>query len=325
VTPDEWLKTRTFHHSRFSSLERLAERKKALGYSISVGIPTLNEEETIGAEVRMIREALIERHGLVDEIVVVDSGSTDRTRGEAVSNGAFFFTAADILPHETPAVGKGENLWKSLYVTKGDLVVWLDADIKNIAPKFVYGLLGPLLEDDKIGYVKAFYNRPLRTGTQVRPSGGGRVTEILIRPLLSLCYPELAYIMQPLSGEYAGRRTVLENLPFSIGYGVEIGHLLDLLAQHGLGVFAQVDLDMRIHRNRTIQELGRMSFGILQTFLNKANRQNRLSILRELKPEMIQFQMSGDAYIPLRTVSKDIQRPPIATLDSYREKRNFLV
>lgn len=323
VTPDQWLNARTFHHSRYASLDKLAERKKALGCTVSVGIPTLNEQETIGAEVRTIREALLERFGLVDEIVVVDSGSTDRTRGEAVSNGAFFYSAADILPNEPPAKGKGENLWKSLYVMKGDLIVWLDADIKNIAPKFVYGLLGPLLEDEAIGYVKAFYNRPLRTGSQIRPSGGGRVTEILIRPLLSLCYPELAYIMQPLSGEYAGRRSVLENLPFSIGYGVEIGHLLDLYTRHGLSIFAQVDLDLRIHRNRTIQELGRMSFGILQTFLEKAKKQNRLSLLGELGSEMVQFQMAGEAHIPLRTAAQEFQRPPIATLESYREKRNF--
>ncbi len=323
MTPDEWLKSRTFHHSRFADLKRLSERKKALGHAISIGIPTLNEEETIGAEVRMITQELIGKYGLVDEIVVVDSGSSDRTRGEAVSNGAFFYTAADILPDQPAAKGKGENLWKSLHVMKGDLVVWLDADIKNIGPKFVYGLLGPLLETPGIGYVKAFYNRPLRTGNELRPSGGGRVTEILIRPILSLCYPELAFIMQPLSGEYAGRREVLENLPFSIGYGVEIGHLLDLFQRYGLEIFAQVDLDLRIHRNRSIQDLGRMSFGILQTFLDKAAQHGLLSVAGQLGPEMIQFQMSGDEHLPLRTSIKDIQRPPIVTLETYREKRRI--
>lgn len=318
----EWFDKSTYHHSAFSRVADLVSLKQAQGTVVSVGIPTLNEESTIGNEVRTIREQLMERFSLVDEIVVIDSGSTDNTEKEARNAGAAFYRAADILSEEGNIQGKGENLWKSLWILKGDIVVWLDADIKNIAPKFVYGLVGPLLLRSDVQYVKGFYDRPLKTQSGLRHSGGGRVSELLVRPLLSLYYPDLAYVMQPLSGEYAGRRELLEQLPFSIGYGVEIGLLLDIYRGFGLGALAQVDLDMRIHRNRTIQELGRMSFGIIQTFMKHASRHGVLDMQDEMKPEMIQFTAKGEERIPQRYVYRESERPAINSLEAYREKRN---
>lgn len=320
---DRWLESRTFHHSRFEDIGKLVDLKKDQEQTVSVAIPTLNEQETIGDEVGVIRRALMEQYPLVDEIIVVDSGSEDKTREEAEKAGACFYLSKDILPDEGSLPGKGENLWKSLWITQGDIIVWLDADIKNIAPKFVYGLVGPLLENPDIGYVKAFYDRPLRTGAEIRPSGGGRVTEILVRPLISLCAPDLAYLMQPLSGEYAGRRDILEALPFCIGYGVETGHLLDLYQDHGLGVLAQVDMDVRIHRNRSIQDLGRMSFGILQTFLHHLAEKGNPRLKSSMHYRMIQFLASENHRIPQTANYREQKRPPIITLDSYRNKRQL--
>ncbi len=321
----QWYKKNTFHNSEFEDISLLVKKKNALGYKISVGIPTLNEEETIGDEISIIRNILMDKYKLVDEIIVIDSGSKDKTKEEAEKAGALFYYSDKILPEEQSIYGKGENLWKSLYVLNGDIIVWLDADIKNISPKFVYGLVGPLLDPDNgIGYVKAFYDRPVSEGEKLLPSGGGRVTEILIRPLLSLYYPELAYIMQPLSGEYAGKREVLEKLSFPIGYGVEISHLLDLYMKYGLDVMAQVDLDLRIHRNRTIHELGKMSFGILQSFFNRALEHGIIKSQKDLNLNMIQFEPYKRSRIPKEEYYKEIKRPPINSLESYnRKNKNY--
>ncbi|HRZ89064.1 MAG TPA: glucosyl-3-phosphoglycerate synthase, partial [Spirochaetia bacterium] len=202
---DDSLLVRTWHHSKFSDIGRLVDLKEKKGLTLSLAFPTLNEEATIGKEILVIRTELMDRYPLLDEIAVIDSSSKDRTRQVAERYGARVFESKDILPGRGTFRGKGENLWKSLYALQGDIIVWVDADIANIAPKFVYGLVGPLLEDDSIGYVKAFYERPIRSSSGIQSSGGGRVTEILVRPIFSLFYPELARLVQPLSGEYAGR------------------------------------------------------------------------------------------------------------------------
>jgi len=232
---------RTWHHSRFSDIGRLVALKEQKGLKISLAFPTLNEEATIGKEILVIRTELMDRFPLLDEIVVIDSSSQDKTRQVAEQYGARVVESKDILPNHGTYRGKGENLWKSLYALQGDIIVWVDADIANIAPKFVYGLVGPLLEDDSIGYVKAFYERPMRSSSGIAPSGGGRVTEILVRPIFSLFYPQLARLIQPLSGEYAGRRSLLEQLAFSVGYGVELGHLIDVYHEFGIESLAQVE------------------------------------------------------------------------------------
>mgnify|MGYP001825632435 FL=1 len=254
-----WLDKNTFHYSDFKDLFRLVEAKQKKNLRISLCLPTLNEEKTIAKEIIIMKSELMTRYPLVDEIVVIDSGSTDNTVEIAKSFGADVHDANMILPRLEKYKGKGENLWKALYITKGDIIVYIDADIKNIHHRFAYGLIGPLLLNDGIKYAKAFYDRPIAIGkNKIRPTGGGRVTELVIRPLFSLFFPELTQIIQPLSGEYAGYREVLEKIPFPIGYGVETSMILDIYEKWGLDVIAQVDLDRRIHRNQDTKALGRM-------------------------------------------------------------------
>jgi len=317
---DDSLLKRTWHHSAFSDIDRLVALKEQKNLSISLAFPTLNEEATIGKEILVIRTELMDRHPLLDEIVVIDSSSQDKTRELALKYGARVVESKNILPNHGTFRGKGENLWKSLYELKGDIIVWVDADIANIAPKFVYGLLGPLLEDDSIGYVKAFYERPIRSPSGISASGGGRVTEILVRPIFSLFYPELARLIQPLSGEYAGRRTLLEKLAFSVGYGVELGHLIDVYHQFGIGALAQVDLDLRIHRNQSTDALGRMAYGILNTFLDRAARYGDARLLHELGNRHIALKLEESDHKVVATEISAVERPPMAEVPEYIQK-----
>jgi glucosyl-3-phosphoglycerate synthase len=311
---------KTWHHSRFEDIDRLVSLKEQKGLKISLAFPTLNEETTIGKEILVIRTELMDRYPLLDEIAVIDSSSKDNTRKVAEHFGARVLTSKTILPKYGSYRGKGENLWKSLYALEGDIIIWVDADISNIAPKFVYSLLGPLLEDDRIAYVKAFYERPLRSPGGIAASGGGRVTEILVRPLFSLFYPELAFLIQPLSGEYAGRRELLERLPFSVGYGVELGHLIDIFHLAGCDAIAQVDLDMRIHRNQPTATLGKMSYGILNTFISRAEKYGTAKILRELGDRHIALERKDTLHSVKLTEISAVERPPMIEISEYREK-----
>lgn len=261
---------RSFHHRDFSDLPALVDAKRAAGLTVSLCIPTLNEEGTIARIVALLKHDLIERHPLLDELVVIDSGSSDRTRALAAEAGAEVILAADILPHHGHRCGKGENLWKAVHHLRGDILCFVDGDIGNIHPRFVYGTVGPLIHHEDIEYVKGFYERPLLAAEGVDPRGGGRVTEILVRPLFARFYPELAGLHQPLAGEYAARRSLLETLPFPTGYGVETSHLLDTLRSRGISTIAQTDLDERIHRNRSLAQLGRMSGEILDAFFTRS-------------------------------------------------------
>jgi len=316
---DELLK-KTWHHSKFSDIEALVALKKKKNLTISLAFPTLNEEATIGKEILIMRTELMDRYSLLDEIAIIDSSSKDDTRKVAEQYGAKVFTSRKILPRYGSYRGKGENLWKSLYVLEGDIIVWVDADISNISPKFVYGLLGPLLEDDRISYVKAFYERPIRSSKGIASSGGGRVTEVLVRPLFSLFFPELARFIQPLSGEYAGRRNLLERLPFSVGYGVELGHLIDILEMDGIEALAQVDLDMRIHRNQTTEALSRMSYGILRTFFERTGKYGKSKLLSALGDHHISLERQEAEHRVVKTEISAVERPPMITLPEYRTR-----
>src|SRR6056297_1455073 len=316
-----WLKRNTYHHSAFSELEDLVAQKQKQGLSISLCIPTLNEEATIGKEIILFRSELMLRYPLLDEIAVIDSGSTDRTLEVAASFGADTYLAADIMPDLEEKRGKGENLWKAIYQLSGDIIVYIDADIKNIHPRFVYGLVAPLIFRDEIQYVKAFYDRPLASSHGVRPSGGGRVTEILIRPLFSLFFPELTAIIQPLSGEYAVRRGVLEEIPFPIGYGVETSHLLDVYTRWGMSAFGQTDLDQRVHRNQPTRSLGRMAFGILQTFLNRAQKLDIVPTLPDTSSILRQFQVHDQVFESVEHEIVEEERPPMSTIAEYKEQQ----
>lgn len=317
---NRWVGQRTYHHSQFADLRRLVAEKERQGLRISLCLPALNEEKTIGKEVVLFRSELMQRLPLLDEIAVIDSGSTDRTREVAAAFGADVYLARDILPEEGEKKGKGENLWKALYQLKGDLIVYIDADISNIRPHFAYGLIGPLLLAPETLYVKAFYDRPLRTAAGVSATGGGRVTEILVRPLFSLYFPELAALIQPLSGEYAARRTALEQIPFPVGYGVETAHVLDVHQRWGLDAFAQTDLGQRVHRNQGTAALGRMSFGILQTFFRRLEQYGWVKSQAEFQDILRQFQSREGQYEQLETPIREEERPPIITLPAYQQK-----
>jgi len=317
---NEWLREHTFHHSQFADIRQLVQEKEKQGVLISLCIPTFNEEKNIGKEIVIFKSELMSRYPLLDEIAVIDSESTDKTREVAASFGADVYLSSAILPEAGEKKGKGENLWKAIYQLKGDIIVYVDADIKNIHARFVYGLVGPLILRPETKYVKAFYDRPLTLAKGVRTSGGGRVTEILVRPLFSLFFPELTAIVQPLSGEYAVRREVLERIPFPIGYGVETSHLIDVYQRWGLEAFGQTDLDSRVHRNQSTQALGKMSFGILQTFLSRLESLNILRDMPELSSVMRQFQWRDTTYEQLENEIKEIERPPMWEIPAYQKK-----
>ena len=322
---NNWLKKNTFHHSEFKDINHLVEEKTRKNLTIALCLPTLNEEKTIAKEIIIIKSELMTRYPLVDEIVVIDSGSTDNTRKIAMDYGADVYEATDILPDLEPFKGKGENLWKALYITNSDIIVYLDADIKNIHHRFVYALVGPLILFDNIKFSKAFYDRPIAIGkSKIRPTGGGRVTELVIRPMLSLFFPELTQIMQPLSGEYAGYRGIFEKIPFPIGYGVETSMILDIYEKWGLDVIAQVDLDRRVHRNQDTKALGRMAFVILKTFCNRIEKLGIVNLNKEVFDEMIQYNLVRNEYKPDIFKIKGIERPPIIEIGEYRKKFNIM-
>lgn len=318
-----WLGSHTFHHSQFADVRQLVEAKQRQQLSISLCIPTLNEEKTIGKEIVVFKGELMKRHPLLDEIAVIDSGSTDKTREVAAEFGADVYLSSAILPEMGEKRGKGENLWKAIYQLKGDVIVYIDADITNIHPRFVYGLLGPLLIRPEIQYVKAFYDRPLVMSPGVRTAGGGRVTEILVRPLFSLFFPELTALIQPLSGEYAVRRTLLETLPFPIGYGVETSHLIDVYHRWGLDAIGQTDLDQRVHRNQPTTDLGKMAFGIQRAFLARLKSLGLVKNLPELSTVLRQFQSRDGRYEEIEHTIREEERPPMIEVPAYRKKHGL--
>jgi glucosyl-3-phosphoglycerate synthase len=306
----EWLRRRTYTATDFDAAT-LAEAKRRTGTSVSVVLPALDEERTVGDIVHTIRTSLVEQIGLVDEVVVVDSGSRDRTGHVAARAGARVVRAADVLPERGTVPGKGEALWKSLWVTEGDLVVFVDSDLLEFTPQYVIGLLGPLLTDPTIGYVKGLYDRPLSTVDGVVPTGGGRVTELMARPLLGALWPHLAGFVQPLSGEYAGRRELLEKVPFVSGYGVELGLLIDLSELAGIDALAQVDLGTRRHSHQSDAALGRMAGQILQTALARCPG---TAVPGETLIQYVRTDTGIEAVDWEVGVS---ERPPMRTVDGY--------
>jgi glucosyl-3-phosphoglycerate synthase len=288
---------------------------------VSVIIPARNEEATVGTIVTAIRSALMSSVPLVDEIIVVDSRSTDGTATVARAAGAFVVSQEDVTHGLPPMHGKGDALWAGLASASGDVVAFVDADIDPFDPRFVSGLLGPLLTDSSISFVKGFYHRPLTSSGYSEPDGGGRVTELVARPLLNLFWPALAGFVQPLAGEIAGRREVLERVPFVSGYGVEIAMLVDLLDLVGLDALAQVDLGKRVHRHQSTEALGRMATQIQLTAWSRLVRQGRADGTVPLPSTLIQFRRGGKQ--PLPSLEREIvlsdvgidERPPLITVD----------
>ncbi|MFN8623264.1 MAG: glucosyl-3-phosphoglycerate synthase [Chloroflexota bacterium] len=319
---DRWFGEHSFHHAEFQDVRRLAELKEAQGLTISAVLPTLNEAATIGDIVRQARTELMERVPLIDELLVIDSASDDDTVRIAESEGARVIQHASVLPRYGSYRGKGEALWKSLHETTGDLVAWSDTDIREWHPRFLYGTLGPLLTEPRVGYVKAYYQRPIVQGGVMTEGGGGRVTELVARPLINLFFPELSGMIQPLSGEYAGRREHLEQIAFFTGYAVEIGHLIDLADRIGLNGLGQVDLDIRFHRNQELEGLSKMSFVILQAVMKRLEEKRKVRLFAELGSTM-KLPRSADA-LGLEVIDlADAERPPMIRIPEYRAKRRL--
>jgi glucosyl-3-phosphoglycerate synthase len=256
----------TFHHSDFLPLNQLLECKEREQKTVSLVIPARDEENTIGTIVGLIKRELMERCPLVDEIIVMDGLSSDATQEQARRAGAQVYCTDTLLSDISRSFGKGTVMWKSLAVARGDIVTFIDADIQNFSPRFIYGLIGPILQNRSILFSKAFYERPLRTNNELMYGFGGRVTEILVRPLLQGFYPAMVDIVQPLAGEYALRREVARQCRFPQGYGVDLSILLEVYRNFGIESIAQVDMEMRIHRNRPLRDLGPMAGQILQLF-----------------------------------------------------------
>lgn len=262
-----WFDTQTHHWDDWSLTDLLAAKQSARagsGSRVSLVVPARNEAATVGAVVTRVREALMETVALLDEIVVIDSDSTDATYAVARDAGAVVHRSSEIRPDLGSVPGKGEAMWKSLFVTTGDLIVFMDADLLDWDTHFVPGLLGPLLTRPEVSLVKGFYERPGVGGDGVATAyDGGRVTELVARPWIALAHPELAGLVQPLAGEWAVRRSLLESLSVPTGYAVELAALVDTAAAHGTGAIAQVDLGRRAHRHQALLDLGAMATQIL--------------------------------------------------------------
>lgn len=300
-THRDWAATHTWDRPDWSVEELIAAKA---GRTVSVVLPALNEEATVGDVVATIKPLL---GSLVDELVVLDSGSTDRTAERAAGAGATVITREEAVPELDPMPGKGEVLWRSLAVTSGDVIAFVDSDLIDPDPQFVPKLLGPLLIADGVHLVKGYYRRPLSHGGTVDANGGGRVTELVARPLLAALRPELSSVLQPLGGEYAGTRQLLASVPFAPGYGVEIGLLLDTYDMFGLGGIGQVNLGVRKHRNRPLSDLGVMSRQIVGTVLGRCG-------IKDSGSPLFQFAPRGDEFVPVDTGVALIDRPAMVTL-----------
>lgn len=296
-----------------ADLGPLLARKRRTGATISVCLPARDEEATVGSICATLREELLEP-GLIDQIVVMDSRSRDGTAEAARREGAEVFSVTDVLPG-IPATdgGKGEALWKSLAVARGDIVVWNDADTRNFTARFVSRLVEPLLAHPDLVMAKAFYERPLVYGDRMVEGGGARVTELLARPLLNLFYPELSAIVQPLSGEYAVRASTARSVPFLTGYAADIGLLIGFAEEFGIEAIAQVDLGTRIHRNQEISALGRMAHQVAQGMLTTFDRLGRVKLVEDLPTNFTQYTASVAGYSSDSIDLAVSELPPIAT------------
>jgi len=303
--------------------------KASLQVRVSVVLPALNEEATVGTIVKQIRRELMSQtgsgrsvdHCLVDELVVLDSGSSDRTAVVAADAGATVIHRDDVLAHIPAVTGKGEAMWRGLAATTGDIVVFVDADLRSFSCSYIVGLLGPLLNDPVVQLVKAVYERPLVGDRQTVPAGGGRVTELVARPLLNLNWPQLAGIIQPLAGEYAARRSLLDQLPFSCGYGIDFGLLLDTENLYGVRALAQVDLGVRVHRHHDTARLGRMAAEIMATAATRmptpSTNPSASGSASLAGNTLTQYERDPDGYRHTHHEVTALERPPLATVPEY--------
>jgi glucosyl-3-phosphoglycerate synthase len=296
-----WYRSNTFAHGAFPAQRLAAERD----CTVSVCLPARDEARTIGAILEPLME--LRRAGVLDQVVVVDH-SSDGTAQIAREMGAEVHDQEQLLPELGPVLGKGDAMWRALHILTGEVICFMDADTEQFGPHFTCGLLGPLLCDRRFEFVKGFYRRPFKVGDVTLEDGGGRVTELTARPLLNLFYPDLAAVEQPLAGEIAARRGLLERLPFVTGYGVDIALLLDAHRVAGLDAIAQVDLDVRQNDHQPLRDLGPMAFAVLRAVSSRLEREGRLS-----GPLPATFLPRGD-HDPVMLGGDPVERPPLATM-----------
>jgi glucosyl-3-phosphoglycerate synthase len=314
VTPterDQWFAANTQHWDDLT-LEELLAAKTASGLRVSLVVPARNEAATVGDVVTRVREALTETVSLLDEIVVIDSDSTDDTFAVAQDAGADVFRSAEIRPDLGSYPGKGEAMWKSLFVTTGDVLVFMDADLLDWDTHFVPGLLGPLFTRPEVALVKGFYERPFVNGDDTAAFEGGRVTELVARPLIALLHPELSGLIQPLAGEWAIRRELFDTLRVPTGYAVELAALVDTVADRGIGAIAQVDLGRRAHRHQALRDLGGMATQILAAMWARAHPEGAPD---EVAITLRQYHPAGDGVGPVDRAVSTIERPAARQVD----------
>lgn len=313
--PTAWFARRTYAPSDLS-IEELTALKRAAGTRVSVILPSRNVVATIAGVVNAVRTL---SGTLVDEIVVIDADSNDGTAAAARAAGADVYNERDVQPHLGDGLGKGDGMWRSLAVSSGDLVAFMDTDIRNPGSHYIWSVIGPLLLDPRLQLVKGFYRRPIEIEGVLFPTGGGRVTELCARPLLNAFWPALSGLIQPLSGEFAARRTLLESLPFCTGYGVEIGLLIDTYLATGLDAIAQVDLGERVHANQPLDALSRMAFEVSQSAMRRLARQQRIESSAGELGDYVQFRQGDDGQTRVAEQSVNIlERPPLRDLDPVR-------
>jgi glucosyl-3-phosphoglycerate synthase len=321
VDARDWFKHRSYDYRQFSNLEDLGRRKQVRGLTVSAVLPSRNVADTIGAIVDRIH-AVNENAGgnpLVDQILVVDADSPDGTADVAAGRGAEVFSENELMREHGGTHGKGDAMWRSLSVARGDLVMFMDADTRDFEPQLVYGILGPILEDPAVRYVKAAYRRPFKSAETLQVDGGGRVTELSTKPLFNLFYPELTGFVQPLAGEFVADRELFRSIPFLTGYAVETGIMIDAYKKVGLDAMAQVDLGTRQNRHQPLRDLSRMSYAVLRAVARRMRQEGRLNQTSDPDAPVSPFQFSDylhavatpDGLQLQEYVEELVERPPI--------------
>src|SRR5215210_2897930 len=315
----EWFEKRSYGHEKFEDVKRLARHKREQGLTVSLVLPGRNVADTIGGIVQEVM-TLNEQAPLVDQILVIDADSADGTAEVAAAKGAEVYSENELLSHHGGAHGKGDAMWRSLSVAKGDLVMFADADTKDFKPQFIYGTLGPILSVPGVRFVKGAFRRPFKSNESVEQDGGGRVTELTTKPLFNLFYPELTGFVQPLAGEFVADRELFSSIPFLTGYAVETGIMIDVFKKVGLGAMAQVDLGTRQNRHQPLFDLGKMSYSVLRAVARRLRQDGRLRQLRDPSSPVSLFQFSDYLHavatpegLKLREhVEELVERPPMA-------------
>ena len=322
VDAAEWFRHRSYDYRQYADLEKLGLRKRELGLSVSAVLPCRNVADTVGSIIDEIH-AVNERAAgapLVDQILAVDADSADGTAQVASSRGAEVYSENELLSHYGDAHGKGDAMWRSLSVARGDLVMYIDADTRDFQSQLVYGVLGPILYVPEVRFVKAAYRRPFKSFESVEVDGGGRVTELSAKPLFNLFYPELAGFVQPLAGEFVAEKELFCSIPFLTGYAVETGIMIDVLKRVGLGAMAQVDLGTRQNRHQPLRDLSRMSYAVVRAVTRRMRQEGLIDQARDpsLPEQLFQFSDYRHAVatpegLKLQEyVEELVERPPIA-------------